>query len=165
MVTINFFRKSEHFDVLIVFKVVQNKRVTNFLLVAVHNEAHRRSVRDSTQNHKARGLAVSAKTCRLSLHLISQLQCIFWLKISELYQLYSEHLAHSHTVTSWRWMIVQIQHNLWMQKLVLTSGWCHAMQAPVLRGHTTFVYLQLFLQNFMYNAFGHWQGYRIWEIR
>ena len=59
---------------------------------------------------------------------------LFWLKTSELYKLYSE---HSHTVTSWRWMIVQIQHNLWMQKLVLTSGLCHAAQAPVPKGHAT----------------------------
>ena len=29
---------------------VQNKKVTNFLLVAVHNEAHRQSVLGSTQN-------------------------------------------------------------------------------------------------------------------
>ena len=36
----------------------------------------------------------------LLYQLISQLQGIFCLKTSELYQLYSEHLAHSHTVTS-----------------------------------------------------------------
>ena len=90
----------------------------------------------------------------LLYQLISQLQCtIFNLKTSELHQLYSEHLAYSRTVTSWRWMIVQIQHNLWMQKLVLTSGWCHAMQAPVPRGHTTFFYFKLSLQNFMTKAY------------
>ena len=40
-----FFFKSEHFDVKFVFVAVQNKKVANFLLAAVHNEAHRRSVR------------------------------------------------------------------------------------------------------------------------
>ena len=41
MVSINFFWKSKHFDVQFDFVAVQNKKVTNFLLVAVHNEAHR----------------------------------------------------------------------------------------------------------------------------
>ena len=39
MVSINVFRKSEHFDISFVFVDVLNKQVTNFLLVAVHNKA------------------------------------------------------------------------------------------------------------------------------
>ena len=46
LVSINFFYKSEHFDIWFVFVAVQNKKVTNFLLVAVHNKAHRQSIHE-----------------------------------------------------------------------------------------------------------------------
>ena len=45
MVSVNLFWKSEHFDIEFVFVAVQNKKVTNFLLLAVPNEANQRSVR------------------------------------------------------------------------------------------------------------------------
>ena len=50
MVSINFFWKSEHFDIWFVFVAVQGKKVTNFLLVAVRHKAHRQSSRGLNPN-------------------------------------------------------------------------------------------------------------------
>ena len=59
MVSINFFWKFEHFNIQFVFVAVQNKKVTNFLLMAVHNEAHQQSVC---------GRNVGSRSCLLKIY-------------------------------------------------------------------------------------------------